>query len=276
MHQYLSQTTKQEWPGRPVKPKLGSAVIKTARQALMWVSCRPSLLAFSSALAMMVFFTVRPDIDLDVSRWFWTDAFRLGEDPFLVSVRDLNRALPAILLPAVACLLLVIPFVPRLRRTLRPHKLLLILTFYGLGPGATVHVLKNLFGRARPRHIVEFGSNSFFTPVLSIDGSCFRNCSFPSGESASAIALLAFIILLPEKFRLSAAAMLMPFIVLCSLNRVAMGAHFLSDILIAWPLMFTVFFALDRPFARHALAIDVLFLPRLSGYVARQPRRPGR
>ncbi|TZG34892.1 phosphatase PAP2 family protein [Agrobacterium salinitolerans] len=273
MRQSLSDETRKKWSSEPEKPGFPPAI--TARRTVAWVFASPSLLALSSALAMMVFFTLRPGIDMSASRWFWTDGFRLGEDPFLVAVRDLNRVLPAILLPALACLLLVMPFVPRLRRTLRPHKLLLILTFYGLGPGATVHVLKNLFGRARPRHIVEFGSNSFFTPVLSIDGSCSRNCSFPSGESASAIALLAFIILLPEKFRPSAAAILMPFIVLCSLNRVAMGAHFLSDILIAWPLMFAVFFALDRPFARHALAIDVLFLRKLSGYVARQPRSPG-
>nr|WP_323688535.1 hypothetical protein [Rhizobium sp. AN83] len=122
---------------------------------------------------MMVFFTVRPDIDLDASRWFWTDGFRLGEDQFLISVRDLNRALPAILLSGLVCLLLVTPFVSGVRRAIRPHKLLLVLTFYALGPGATVHVLKNLFGRARPRHISEFGADLFFTPVLSLDGSLF-------------------------------------------------------------------------------------------------------
>lgn len=274
MQQSLSDETRQKWSGQTEKPGFRPAITSAARRTFPRAFASRSLLALSLALAMMVFFTMRPDIDMSASRWFWTDGFRLGEDPFLVSVRDLNRVLPAILLPALACLLLVMPFVPRLRRTLRPHKLLLILTFYGLGPGATVHVLKNLFGRERPRHIIEFGADSFFTPVLSIDGSCLRSCSFPSGESASAIALLAFIILLPEKFRLSAAAILMPFIVLCSLNRVAMGAHFLSDIMIAWPLMFAVFFALDRPFARHALAIDVLFLRNLSGFVARQPRRP--
>lgn len=265
MHQYLSHKTEQKWPSRPEKPKFRFAVINAARQIFAWASGKPSLLALSSAFAMMVLFTIRPDIDLDVSRWFWTDGFRLGEDRFLVSVRDLNRALPAILLSGLVCLLLVMPFVSGLRRTFRPHKLLLILTFYALGPGATVHVLKNLFGRARPRHIGEFGADLFFTPVLSLDGGCLRNCSFPSGESASAIALLAFIILLPGKFRLSATAILMPFIVLFSLNRVAMGAHFLSDVLIAWPLMLIVLLSLHRLFTKHGEAIDAAFLRRFNG-----------
>ncbi|MBO9110971.1 MULTISPECIES: phosphatase PAP2 family protein [Agrobacterium] len=260
MHQYLSHKTEQKWPGRPEKPKFRFAVIPTARQTFAWVSRSPSLLALSTTLAMMVFFTVRPDIDLDASRWFWTDGFRLGEDQFLISVRDLNRALPAILLSTLVCLLLATPFVSGVRRAIRPHKLLLVLTFYALGPGATVHVLKNLFGRARPRHISEFGADLFFTPVLSLDGSCSRNCSFPSGESASAIALLAFIIFLPEKFRLSATAILMPFIVLCSLNRAAMGAHFLSDVLIAWPLMLAVFLSLHRLFTKHGDTIDTVLL----------------
>ena len=265
MHQSLSHKTEQKWPSRPEKPKFRFAVIPTARQIFARASGSPSLLMLSFAVAMMIFFTVRPDIDLDVSRWFWTDGFRLGEDRFLVSVRDLNRALPSILLSGLVCLLLVTPFVSGVRRAFHPHKLLLVLTFYAVGPGATVHVLKNLFSRARPRHIGEFGADLFFTPVLSLDGSCSRNCSFPSGESASAIALLAFIILLPEKFRLSVTAILMPFIVLCSLNRVAMGAHFLSDVLVAWPLMLAVLLSLHRLFTKHGEAIDAAFLRTFNG-----------
>lgn len=113
-----------------------------------------------------------------------------------------------------------------------------------------------------------------YTPVLSLGGSCTRNCSFPSGESASAIALLAFIILLPEKFRLIGTAILTPFIVIFSLNRVAMGAHFLSDVLIAWPLMFAVFLLVHRPFINNGRAIDATFSRKSDGARRSDETRP--
>ncbi|CUX52154.1 MULTISPECIES: phosphatase PAP2 family protein [Rhizobium/Agrobacterium group] len=259
MHQYLLRKTNQNAPNWPKRSKLRSNPIHGACQAFARAVRKPSLLALAVALAMMLFFTAWPDIDLDVSRGFWTDGFRHGEDAFLLSVRDLNRALPALLLSGLVSILLVRPFSAGLQRNFRPHQLLLILTFYVLGPGATVDVVKNLFGRARPRHLGDFGGELFFTPVLSLEGTCLRNCSFPSGESASAIALLAFIILLPKKFRLVGAAVLMPFIMIFSLNRVAMGAHFLSDVLIAWPLMLAVFLLLHRPFTKYRETIDAAF-----------------
>ncbi|MGP4688730.1 phosphatase PAP2 family protein [Agrobacterium pusense] len=232
------------------------------------------MLALLVALAMMIVFTIRPDIDLGVSRQFWAEGFTLGEDEFLISVRDLNRRLPWVLLSGLVCMLVVMPFSRGLPRLFPPHRLLLIIVFFALGPGAAVHALKNLFGRARPRHLAEFGGELVYTPVLSLGGSCTRNCSFPSGESASAIALLAFIILLPEKFRLICTAILTPFIVIFSLNRVAMGAHFLSDVLIAWPLMFAVFLLLHRPFINNRRAIDATFSRKSDGARRSAETRP--
>ncbi|MFK0205693.1 phosphatase PAP2 family protein [Agrobacterium sp. NPDC090283] len=110
--------------------------------------------------------------------------------------------------------------------------------------------------------------------TISIDGGCIRNCSFPSGESASAVALLAFILLLPERFRLIGTAILVPFIVLVSLNRVAMGSHFLSDVLIAWPLMFAVFLLLHRPFMNNRQAIDAAFSRKVGGTRPAAETRP--
>ncbi|WP_443216778.1 phosphatase PAP2 family protein [Rhizobium sp. Root1203] len=138
----------------------------------------------------------------------------------------------------------------------RPYKVAFVLAFYALAPGALVQILKSLFGRPRPRHIVDFGGDLFFTPVLSFDGGCLRNCSFPSGESASATALLAFVVLVPKQFRRTCVAILLPFIVLFSLNRVAMGAHFLSDVMIAWSLMLAVMFPTFGLFRRYRAAID--------------------
>lgn len=85
---------------------------------------------------------------------------------------------------------------------------------------------------------------------------------------------MAFIILLPEKFRLIGTAILTPFIVIFSLNRVAMGAHFLSDVLIAWPLMFAVFLLLHRPFINNRRAIDATFSRKSDGARCSAETRP--
>lgn len=274
MHQPLASKTdrkKRNWTRRS---KFRAGAIHVARQAFSRAAGSSSLLALLVALAMMIVFTLRSDIDLEVSRQFWTDRFHLGEDEFLISVRDLNRTLPPVLLSGLVCMLVLMPFSGGLPRVLPPHKLLLIGVFFALGPGATVHILKNAFGRARPRHLGEFGGDLLFTPVLSLDGGCVRNCSFPSGESASAAALLAFTILLPEKFRLIGIAILAPFIVIVSLNRVAMGAHFLSDVLIAWPLMLAVFLLLQRPFMNNRQTIDAAFSRKAEGARPAAETRP--
>lgn len=262
MQQSLTRQThlkKRNWTRRS---KFRTSIIPAAHQAFVRVSASPFALALLAALAMMVFFTIRPDIDLNVSRRFWMEGFRLEEDEFLLSVRDFNRMLPPVLASGLVCMLFLMPFWSRLPQLFPPHKLLTLITFFILGPGALVHMLKDVFTRARPRHLLEFGGELSFTPVLSLDGGCLRNCSFPSGESAFAAALLALIILLPEKLRLIGTAILAPFIVVVSLNRVAMGAHFLSDVLIAWPLMVAVFLLLHWPFTRYGHAIDAAFSRR--------------
>ncbi|MDH0614908.1 MULTISPECIES: phosphatase PAP2 family protein [unclassified Agrobacterium] len=273
MHQSLTDKTHLQKPDSTRGLRFRASAIGGVHRVFVRASGSLLLLTLSVALAMMAFFTMRPDIDLNVSRQFWMDGFLLSQDEFLLSVRDLNRMLPPVLVSGLVCMLFLMPFWGRLPRLFPPHKLLLVTVFFLLGPGALVHVLKTAFGRARPRHLVEFGGDLFFTPVLSLDGGCVRNCSFPSGESASAIALLAFTILLPEKFRLIGTAILAPFIVIVSLNRVAMGAHFFSDVLIAWPLMFAVFLLLHWPFTQNRHAIDAAFLRKARGMpVAMQPR----
>ncbi|MFQ0813137.1 hypothetical protein AVM02_17700 [Brucella anthropi] len=137
-----------------------------------------------------------------------------------------------------------------------PHKLLYITLTYALGPGALVNSLKPLIGRARPRDILEFGGLADFTPAWQLAHMCQRNCSFPSAESSAAAAMLSLLILVPARFRLKAAIILVPVLALISLNRVFMGAHFLSDVVIAWTLIIGLMIWLWPRIARHADAID--------------------
>ena len=63
---------------------------------------------------------------------------------------------------------------------------------------------------------------------------CSTNCSFVSGEASSAMWLLTLVVLLPEQWRGLALKILIGLAITLSLNRIAFGGHFLSDVLLAW------------------------------------------
>lgn len=198
-----------------------------------------------------------PGIDLAVSRWAAAgDAdFPLSRDYGLRLLRDFNRLIPVLILPVVAVMLAVQMGRPRVWLP-RPHKMLFFLTFYAVGPGLTIQFLKRLVGRARPHEIVEFGGALPFTPAWQVSGACARSCSFASGEAATAIALLALAFFLPVQWRCKACLALIPVVLVFSLNRIAFGAHFLSDVVLAWLLMLWIMLWLWSVFAAHGARID--------------------
>jgi lipid A 4'-phosphatase len=103
-----------------------------------------------------------------------------------------------------------------------------------LGPGLVANtVFKDHWGRARPREIIEFGGAAHFSPALLPSDQCARNCSFVSGDGAFGFYLPAFAYVAPRprtrRFFWVGAGLgaLFGFV------RLAVGAHFLSDILFA-------------------------------------------
>jgi len=119
-----------------------------------------------------------------------------------------------------------------------------------IGPGLVANViLKDNWGRARPRHVVEFGGTKQFTPALLPARECVRNCSFVSGEASSAFApFFAAALLLPQlRIALLAGGLLSG--LAAGLIRMSQGGHFLSDVLFAG-----IFMALT------ASALHILFI----------------
>ena len=81
---------------------------------------------------------------------------------------------------------------PDRRLLLAPRATLFVLATFALGPWLLVNgVLKEFWGRARPRALLEFGGRSTFSPAWWISDRCNRNCSFASGEAASAFCMVA-------------------------------------------------------------------------------------
>lgn len=214
-----------------------------------------------------LFFAAMPELDLIVSRFFWNPAagFGLKENSFLIAFRDGNRFLPWAVIGIATTLLIPNPFLRNLKYPPAPHKLLFVLTFFAAGPGLGVHLIKMLVGRARPQALEEFGGRAFFTPPWELTDQCVRNCSFISGEAASAFALLTLVVFIKPRYSTLYLGAVGIVAAAFSFNRVVFGAHFLSDVVIAWNVMFALAVLLWRSFSRNAPQIDALFVrePRL-------------
>jgi lipid A 4'-phosphatase len=203
-----------------------------------------------SALILALFATW-PGIDLWLSARFFDGArFPGATDPGLTVLRWLLRVSP--FLPTLAGLYLLLA--PRGRRPWlgldRRGWVIVSFTFL-LGPGLMANLLlKRFWGRARPRQVEEFGGPLQFTPPHDWTDQCAANCSFVSGEVAGAAALAVAIVVLARASRarlgkggtraLYALAALAP--VAAGYQRIAAGAHFLSDALLA--TTFTLMIAL--------------------------------
>jgi len=113
---------------------------------------------------------------------------------------------------------------------------ILAIAAYLIGPILIVNGwLKAHSGRPRPIDVSFFGGDMGFAAVGDFTGACLANCSFVSGEAASAGWLLCLLpLLLRGRFRYLIAALMIDVAIATPLLRVAMGAHFLSDVLLGW------------------------------------------
>jgi lipid A 4'-phosphatase len=110
-----------------------------------------------------------------------------------------------------------------------------------LGPGLLVDGLfKPLFSRPRPMQTNLFGGDQAFVAAWSFGATGFRNRSFPSAEAAAAIYLVALAMVVPRAWRKRIAILALLWTFAISLNRIAFGAHYLSDVLVAWGLTLIV------------------------------------
>ncbi|HLH91823.1 MAG TPA: phosphatase PAP2 family protein [Xanthobacteraceae bacterium] len=103
-----------------------------------------------------------------------------------------------------------------------------------LGPGLIVNVLlKPEWARPRPADVIDFGGKLHFVPWWNPLGECDGNCSFVSGETSLAFWMLAFAIILPQRYRAVAIVAVLVNCLLLGAGRIAMGGHFTSDVLLA-------------------------------------------
>jgi len=209
----------------------------------------PILVAILFCLIVSLFFLAFPDVDLRVSGLFYDPAagFPGARVPALRTLRDSGdiavRLVVLILLVSIV-LKIVLPW----RRSLVPANVgLFLLAGLALGPGLLVNaILKDHWGRPRPVAIDLFGGTAPYVEVWRVTDYCARNCSFVAGEASSAAWLVALALVVPRRYRLPTLLVTGLFAVALSLNRIAFGGHFLSDVLLAWGLTGLVMAVLYR------------------------------
>lgn len=191
-------------------------------------------LTVAVGVVLGILFLTWPEIDLYAAGLFHADGKFLLQDSWLIWL--FKRILrPGITIVTVVLVLWVIGRAiferPRKLQTLKP--LAFIALCLALGPGLLVNgVLKENWGRARPKQIVEFAGNKQFTPPLVITDQCNRNCSFVSGDASFAFAALSLAMLAGRRRRAWVVAAL-GFGLVIGVFRMTVGAHFLSDVLFA-------------------------------------------
>lgn len=197
---------------------------------------RTILACFLVSSALLVAF---PGIDIRISSMFFDHGFYMASEGWARLLHDSVRGFIAFSTAAVAGIYVFNRLSKRNLFAIDGRKVAYLVLVLILGAGLIVNVaLKDHFGRARPRDIVEFGGSEQFTPAFVISDACDHNCSFSSGDSAGAFFALAFMLVAGRKRGISTAGV--GFGVLVSASRIASGAHFFSDTVVSFFVMLIV------------------------------------
>ncbi|MFN4157915.1 MAG: phosphatase PAP2 family protein [Gemmobacter sp.] len=227
---------------------------------------RPLLVWAGAMVLAALVFTLWPGIDLWVSGFFYgPDGFAAARWGIVEGVRRLMwQVSEAAIL--VALLGLGLGLATGRPALWLPARLWgFVLAVYAVGPGVLVNLLlKEHWGRARPDTVEAFGGGLKFTASLNPAAECARNCSFVSGETASAAALAVgmVVVLRHLRPRISQAiwraglAFAAGVVVLGMATRLMVGRHFLSDVTFAVLIVLGVALMLDRPFRAGLVAVS--------------------
>lgn len=205
-------------------------------------------LSLMATLAVSIVFRLAPVLDIEVSRLFYAAGagFPATSIPILKFLRTLglwsmDGAMAVVAILTVFRCALPKRFQPARFYQLPPSRLIFLTASAAVGPGLITNIiLKDHWGRARPILSNVFGGSQTFSLPWTISDACHSNCSFVSGEGSGVFWLIAFVFVVPAIWRWPLFKYLRIWIVTISLNRIAFGGHYLSDVLIGWGLMLIV------------------------------------
>ena len=201
-------------------------------------------LSLALALVVGLLFGFYPELDLKLAALFYdapSKTFPLKQNSLAAIARDGAMVIAwGLALPAIVAL------VVKLARPARPLTMsgravvfLLVTLFLSAGV-LTNFTFKSYWGRPRPVVVTQFNGAQEFVPWWDPRGSCGRNCSFFSGEGATAFWTYAPAALTPPAWRPLAYVAATLFGVTTSVLRMAFGGHFFTDVAAAGLVSFFV------------------------------------
>jgi lipid A 4'-phosphatase len=201
-------------------------------------------LALGLALFVGLLFGLYPELDLKLAALFYdpaTRSFPLKLNTLAAFARDAAMWIAwAFVLPAIVALLV------KMARPARPllisgrAAMFLLITMVLAAGILTNLTFKSYWSRPRPVVVTEFNGPLDFVPWWDPRGRCDKNCSFFSGEGATAFWTLAPAALAPPAWRPLAYAGAVVFGLVTSGLRMAFGGHFFTDVSIAGLVTFVV------------------------------------
>ena len=201
---------------------------------------KPLLLATLATLSLSVLFIAYPQIDIAVTHLFYVEGvgFPARHVDGLATLRAIGQYFP-LTLTIVLLIALILKLSYPSRPSLFPPRFTLYFTsLFLLGPAILVNlILKPFIDRPRPGNVDLFGGPEPFQAAWEIGGDIFAHRSFVSGEAAVVVCLIPLALFVPVVWRRCVFVLLTAFAIAISVNRIAFGAHFLSDVTIAAGLM---------------------------------------
>jgi lipid A 4'-phosphatase len=201
-------------------------------------------IALGLALVVALLFGIHPELDLKLAALFYdatSKSFPLKLNTLAAIARDGAMWIAwALAAPAIIALLvkLVRPDRPLL---ISGRAIVFLLVTLTLSAGVLTNLtFKSYWGRPRPVVVTQFNGPDQFVPWWDPRGSCGRNCSFFSGEGATAFWTYAPAALAPPAWRPLAYAAATLFGVTTSALRMAFGGHFFTDVAAAGLVTFVV------------------------------------
>ena len=195
-------------------------------------------------LFLALFLSVGSSVDIYLSHLFY-----FGNNQFLLqSYYYITIFVRKIILPVVVIYVFILPifsFYLPIKNIYLKYKFKYrdILFLWVIGVFNLVVVVnlffKNIWGRARPGDILEFGGKENFTPWFQISDACARNCSFVSGDAAVGFSLIA-LYFLTKRILYFWLSLFFGFGI--GLIRIMEGGHFVSDVVMAAMILYLSYY----------------------------------
>lgn len=192
-----------------------------------------------SFILLALLLTIFPKLDISFSSIFYVFPldFVHKTDPIAVGIFRLVPIVTTVF--GSFCFLYLLYFIYQ-KKSLSSPAFFLLITLV-IGPGLIINYgFKEHFGRARPRHVLEFGGDKAFTPAARMSDQCKKNCSFTSGHASMGYYISSFSYIVPQPYKTIVFLLGTVLGSIIGIARVIQGGHFLSDVIYSALIVFLV------------------------------------